>query len=46
LLLATIEGAAGDASRARARAIALRLGDDELLARVERRERSAPPAGA
>ena len=42
LLLARIEGAAGKATRARARAIAIRLGDDELLARVDHQERGAP----
>jgi hypothetical protein len=37
LLVAAIEGPAGSASRARARAIAVRLGDDELLARADRK---------
>jgi hypothetical protein len=41
-VLARIEGSAGEASRARARAIAVRLGDDELLARVDRQDRQAP----
>jgi len=40
LLVAQIQGEpTGDAARARARAIALRQGDGELLARVERQER-------
>lgn len=44
LLVAQVQGPEGEAARARARAIARRLDDGELLARADRQERRAAPA--